>query len=153
MKRGGMPVLLRGLLLLLVFAALACSGPFGLMSGGELAGEVEAVPADWAFAGDVGTAQLETDSEDPYSVNLAYTIVDGTLYINAGGSETQWAQNIGADQRVRLRVEGVIYELRADRVTEPAEIARFARAWTSQSTFRRDPTELEEVWIYRLRVR
>ena len=148
-----MPVLFRRLLLLLVLSAPACSGPFGLMSGGELTGEVKPVPSDWTFAGDVGTAQLETKPEDPYSVNLAYTLVDGALYINAGDTETQWVQNLTANPRVRLRVEGVLYELRADRVTDPDEIARFARAWTSQSAFRLDPTELEEVWIYRLHAR
>jgi len=31
-----------------------------------------------------------------------------------------------------------------------AEIARFARAWTDQSMFRRDPTGLEQVWLYRV---
>jgi hypothetical protein len=62
-------------------------------------------------------------------------------------------QNITVNPDVRLRLEGVIYELRADRVTAPAEIAGFAQAWTSQSMFRRDPTELDEVWIYRLRAR
>lgn len=144
---------LRPSLILLVFAALACSGPFSLMSGGGLAGEVESVPPDWGFAGAYGTAQLETKPEAPYSVNLAYTTLDGTLYINAGDTETQWAQNIKANPQVRLRLDGAIYLLHADRVTDAAEIARFARAWTSQSMFRRDPSELEEVWIYRLRAR
>jgi hypothetical protein len=132
---------------------LACSGPFGLLPGDGLDGEVAPVPGDWTFAGDYGTAQLETRPEDPYSVNLAYTIVDGALYINAGDTETQWVQNMTANPEVRLRVDGVLYELHADRVTDGAEIARFAEAWTSQSMFRRDPTELDEVWIYRLRAR
>ena len=145
-----MPIWLRIRLPLLVFALLACSGPFGLLPGGELEGAVEPAPSDWAFAGDVGTAQLETKRGDPYSVNLAYTILDGSLYVNAGATETQWVQNLTANPRVRLRIKGVIYELRADRVTDPAEIARFAQAWTSQSMFRRDPTEFDEVWIYRL---
>jgi hypothetical protein len=146
-------VLSRRLLLLPVLAAFACSGPFGLLPGGGLEGAIGPVPSDWSFAGDYGTAQLETRPEDPYSVNLGYTILDGALYINAGDTETQWVQNITADPQVRLRMEGVIYELHADRVTDAAEIASFAQAWTSQSMFRRDPTELDEVWIYRLRAR
>jgi len=40
--------------------------------------------------------------------------------------------------------------MRADRVENPTEIAEFAKAWTSQSMFRRDPVGLEEVWLYRL---
>ena len=39
---------------------------------------------------------------------------------------------------------------RAERVTDSAEIAAFGEAWTSQSVFRRDPRELDEVWLYRL---
>jgi hypothetical protein len=35
-------------------------------------------------------------------------------------------------------------------VTDEGEIAKFGKAWTDQSMFRRDPSELEEVWLYRL---
>lgn len=31
-----------------------------------------------------------------------------------------------------------------------SEIAAFGKAWTDQSMFRRDPTQLDEVWLYRL---
>jgi hypothetical protein len=136
--------------LLLLSLVVACNGPFGLFSGGGLSGDPKPAPADWSFAGDYGTAQLETLPEDPYSVNLAYTILDGRLYINAGDTETQWVKNMTLDPNVRLRLDGALYELRAERVSDPAEIAAFAKAWTDQSMFRRDPTELDQVWIYRL---
>ena len=103
---------------------------------------------------DAGTAQLEsTHAEDatPYSVNLAYTVIDERLYLNAGDTETQWVRNMTADPNVRLRIEGEIYELSARRVEAAAEIDTFAEAWTNQSFFRRDPRELDgEVWIYEL---
>ncbi|MBW2500485.1 MAG: nitroreductase family deazaflavin-dependent oxidoreductase [Deltaproteobacteria bacterium] len=83
-------------------------------------------------------------------MNLVFTVVEGRVYVNAGASETRWVKNIQADPRVRLRIEGRIYELRADRVTDAAEIAAFGEAWTSQSFFRRDPRKPDEVWIYRL---
>jgi hypothetical protein len=57
------------------------------------------------------------------------------------------------DPRVRLRIDGAVYELRAERVTDGDEILAFARAWTDQSFFRRDPSSYEEVWIYRLAAR
>jgi hypothetical protein len=131
-------------------AALGCSGPFGLLPGGELAGEARPVPSDWSFAGDYGTVQLETRPGAPYSVNIAFTIVDGRLYLNAGDTETQWVKNMTATPEVRLRMKGALYDLRAVRVTDEARIAAFAKAWTSQSVFRRDPTELDRVWIYEL---
>lgn len=140
----------RLLALPLILAALGCNGPMGLLPGGELNGEARPAPADWAFAGDSGIVQLETRPEDPYSVNIAFTVLGGRLYINAGDTETQWVKNIASNPQVRLRLDGVLYDLRAERVMDADEIAAFAGAWTSQSMFRRDPTRLEGVWLYRL---
>ena len=135
---------------ILVVSALGCSGPLLLLPGGSLAGELRPAPTDWTFAGAAGTIQLETRAAEPYSVNLAFTVLDGALYVNAGDTETQWVQNMTADPLVRLRLDRELYDLRAERVTDLAEIAAFARAWTGQSMFRRDPAQYDEVWIYRL---
>ena len=151
---GPMPV--RQLLsaLALALTSAACNGPFGLLPGGELSGEPAPTPSDWRFAGSAGTAQLETRAAEAYSVNLGYTVVEGSLYINAGNTETNWVKNISGNAEVRLRVDGRVYESRAVRVTEPAEIDAFSEAWTGQSFFRRDPRELDgEVWIYRIAAR
>ena len=129
---------------------LGCNGPFIVLPGGKLDGSVESAPMNWSMAGDSGTVQLETDPQDPYSVNVAYTVLDGQLYINAGDTETQWAKNIAADQKVRLRLKGHLYDVRAVRVSDPTAIARFGHAWTSQSIFRRDPAALDQLWLYRL---
>jgi hypothetical protein len=136
--------------LLLAFTTAGCSGPTSLLPGGRLDGDPAPARSDWAFAGEYGTGQLETRPENPYSVNVAFTVLDGQLYINAGGTETQWAINIAENPLVRLRMDGALYDLRAERVTDPAEIEAFAEAWTSQSMFRRDPSGLDEVWLYRL---
>ena len=135
---------------LLAITALACHGPFGLLPGGKLSGEPRATPSDWRGVEKSGTVQLETSPEAPYSVNISYRVVDGRLYINAGDTETQWVKNIAANPDVQLRMDGVLYELRAQRVNDPEEIARFGKAWTSQSMFLRDPTQFDEVWVYRL---
>jgi len=143
-------VTFRFLPLLPILIAFGCNGPVVLLPGGKLNGETRPVPADWAFAGDYGTAQLETRPEDPYSVNIAYTIVDGSPFINAGDTETQWVKNIAADPRVRFRLDGALYDMRVERVENSAEIAEFGKAWMSQSMFRRDPVGLDNVWLYRL---
>lgn len=138
---------------LLACLALACREPFVLLPGGKLDGELGAAPAAFLPADGYATAQLETRPEDPYSVNITYTVVNGRTYVNAGGSESNWAKNVSADPHVRLRVDGVLYELRAERVTNPEEIALFAKAWLSQSSARRDPSSFDEVWLYRLEPR
>ena len=138
------------LALALAAALVGCNGPTAVFPGGALDGETQAAPTDWEFAGSYGTVQLETRPEDPYSVNIAFTVVEGRLYINAGDTETQWVQNMTSNPLVRLRMDGLLYDLRAKRVTDEDEITAFAKAWTDQSMFRRDPTELDEVWIYRL---
>lgn len=134
----------------LLIAIAACSGPMGLLPGGPLEGEENPAPESFAFAGDAGTMQLETLPAEPYSVNLAYTVIDGRLFINAGNTETQWVKNMAVDPMVRMRLDGKLYALRSERVTDAAQVDRFGEAWTSQSFFRRDPREYDEVWIYEL---
>jgi hypothetical protein len=142
------------LLALGMAASVGCNGPTGVVPGGALDGSVATVPSDWSAALDYGTCQLETRPQDPYSVNIVCTVVDGSVYLNAGNTETNWVVNLAEDPAVRVRIEGELYEMRAERVTDEGEIGAFAAAWTGQSTFRRDPTELDgEVWIFRLAAR
>jgi len=120
--------------------------------GGRLDGPVEAAPASFAFARDAGTIQLETRPEDPYSVNIACAVVGDALYVSAGDSKTRWVENMQQNPLVRMRIDGSIYELQAQRVTDDAEIDAFAEEWTKHS-WARDPRELDEVWIYRMNPR
>ena len=136
--------------LLVALLALACGDPFVLLPGGRLDGEVRANPGEKPLPDGYGTGQLETNPADPYSVNLVYTVLDGRIYVNAGDEERAWTKNLEADPRARLRVDDVIYELRAERVTDRAEIAEFGKAWLGQSTFRQDPSSFAQVWVYRL---
>lgn len=138
------------LLVALLALSLACNGPTFTFPGGALNGTPADAPPDWSAIGPYGMAQLETRPDDPYSVNLVFTVVDRSLYVNAGDTETQWVRNISANPDVRLRIEGTLYDLRAERIEDAETIRAFAKAWTSQSRFRRDPIGLERVWIYRL---
>ena len=136
----------------LAAALLGCGGPFAVFPGGELDGPVKAAPESFAFAHDAGTVQLETRPDDPYSVNIACAVVEDDLYISAGDNKARWVENIEADPLVRMRIEGDLYELRAERVTDDAEMQTFAAEWTKHA-WARDPTELDEVWVYRLEAR
>ena len=91
---------------MLLFVGLVGCGPIVMIPGGELSGNVEPTPANWAFTDAVDTVQLESRPSDPYSVNVWAVAVGDDLYIAAGsGTETAWAQNIAEDDRVRLRIE------------------------------------------------
>ncbi len=120
------------------------------MPGGTLTGTVAEIPETWTFENDSDLAQLETNPEDPYSINLVYVQIDGNMYVYAGDTRTTWVQHIEKNPLVRLRVGETIYPARAVRVDDEAEMASFAAIWASRSVFQRDPNQFEEVWLYRL---
>ena len=144
---------MRALALALLVGLLGCGGPFVVFPGGALSGPVVPVPESFAFAEDAGTIQLETRPEDPYSVNIAGMVIDSKLYINAGDNRANWVEHMEANPLVRARIDGQIYELRAERVTDPAEMKAFAEVWVERVTFGRDPTKLDIAYVYQLKRR
>jgi hypothetical protein len=140
------------LLVLLPLVLFGCNGPFAVFPGGALSGSVKPTPASFDFARETSTIQLETNPDDPYSVNIACAVVDAQLYVSAGDNQSQWVENMEADPLVRLRIDGDVYELRAHRVIDDAEMRAFADEWT-KNAWARDPTELGEVWVYRMSAR
>lgn len=140
------------LLAALVVVLWGCEGPVAVFPGGVLDGQVKSPPQSFAFARDAGTIQLETRPDDPYSVNIACVVVGDALYVSAGDNKARWVENMEASPLVRLRIDGVVYELRAQRVTDDAEMRAFADEWTKNS-WARDPTSLGEVWVYRMEAR
>ena len=142
----------RTIFVLLTLALLGCGGPVAVFPGGTLAGPVKSTPQSFGFASDAGTIQLETRPEDPYSVNIACAVVGDTLYVSAGDNKSRWVENMEANPMVRLRIDGDVYELRAQRVTDDAEMRAFADEWTKHS-WARDPTTLDEAWVYSMHAR
>jgi hypothetical protein len=143
---------------LALMLGVACGGPLGPFPGGELTGELRPAPPDWKFAADVKQAQLETNPADPRSVNIWLATLNGALYLSTSlirgpklPTERAWVRDVEADDRVRLRIESNLYELRAARVRDAQE------ATTARTVLERkydlDPDDTDpdrEVWIYRL---
>ena len=126
-------------------------GPFVMIPGGSLSGDVVPVPTNWAFTEDVETVQLETRPSDPYSVNIWAVEIDDSMYIVAGGgAETTWAQHIQADPRVRLRVGESLYELRAVEANDDASRDLFLVAAKKKYDFEPEGDEVNEAVLYRL---
>ena len=132
------------------FGLMACEGPLGIFPGGELSGTVTEPPAIWQFEEISDMAQLETQPDDPYSINLVYVQIDGQLYVYAGNTRTTWVQHIESNPLVRIKIGETIYPLSAVRVHDDNEFNAFADIWASRSAFQRDPKQFDEVWLYRL---
>ena len=130
-----------------------CSGPFLLLPGGALEGEVAPVPDDWGFTDQISTVQIETRPEDPYSVNIWITAAGGALYLHAGANRATWVEHLEADPRLRVRVEDEIFELAATRVTGEDEYATFASAYEAKYGVRPRNENIAEIHLLRLEAR
>lgn len=110
-------------MLLLVFSALlaGCDEPFIVMAGEALTGEVVDPPVDWTELNSEEIVQLETQPEDPYSVNIWMIGKGPDVYVATGDDPTRWSRNIDENPNVRLRIQGKIYELEAQRIEDRAE--------------------------------
>jgi hypothetical protein len=122
--------------------------------------EVDGLPAtDWAdiveklsagsapdsSAHNARTTWLSTTNEDgsPHVTGVGALWVDGTFWFETGQG-TRKARNVARDPRcsvaVSIRDADVVIEGEAERVTDPAEIARLAQAWADSGW----PAELDQ---------
>ena len=115
----------------LTFAALFIGarfhdGPIGPFKGGAFrAGEAAAPPADWSFAADHPTLELELPAEVGLAITTWLVVEGGALYVPCGVAESKsWPHAVVRDGNVRVRIDGKVYELRATRVDDPATLAR-----------------------------
>ncbi len=147
---------------LVAVALLAAGCPLGPFSGGHLGGDVQPAPvSDWSFVNDSETCQLETNPDDPHSVNVWCAGHGENVYVPSSmilgptvPTERQWIQNVQANPAVRLRVEGRVYELEAVRVTDDGEYATVLAVL--ERKYDADPADREpdrEIWLYRMQAR
>ena len=106
------------------FLAIACGGPFLVIPGGELSGEVVLEPVtDWSFASDA-FVDLETRPGDPYSVELNYFVRKGQLYVDPAEGRT-WLEYLRANPHARVRFGNKIDPVTAVLVGKPGELPDF----------------------------
>jgi hypothetical protein len=141
-----------------VFAALYRAGaieptPEG-RPGLKLAGDVVREPVtDWGFADADDLVELETNA--PWGLAHSVTVVCAStganlyvpsVYLEGGGwpEARRWNRNVVADPRVRIRIDGKIYERRAALVTDEAEraavFAAFAQKYEAWAKWRALPS-------------
>ena len=121
--------------------------------GGRLSGVDRQKPDDWSAAADIGTIQLETRPDDPYSVNLWGVGIGSDFYVATRAEGTAWTENINADPRVRLRVGAHIVSLSAILVSDAAERGRVYEAYADKYDANLDANIGDEGLIFRLDAR
>ncbi len=128
-------------------------GPLLVIPGGRLDGVPAPAPNDWSFTDDVDTVQLETRPEDPYSVNIWAVGMGPLLYVHAGANRSSWVEHMEANADVRIRVEDNLYEVRASRVEDQDEFARFSDAYEKKYGARPRKENVAEAYLFRLEAR
>ena len=111
----------------LLFLA-ACTDPFIGIPGGQLKGEATSAPDSWTSVPDV--IQLELRPADPYSINIWAVADEGNLYVAT--TETKWVPFIAENNAVRVRFDGKVYELQAQKVETEAEAMSLSAAYSAK---------------------
>ena len=136
----------------------------GLWLSGEL---VREPVTDWSWVSDVShpqrgnTIMLETRTwyGIPYSVTILPTPRGDRLYIGGSARDArlerefpdykQWWANVERDPRVRLKIDGKIYEMTAALVSDPVELAEILGRDPITTTVAEDGTEhVVAKWYY-----
>jgi hypothetical protein len=135
-----------------LFLITGCE-PFLLLPGGKLDGATAPAPNNWSFIDEVNTVQLETRPEDPYSVNIWAVGMGPLLYVHAGANRSSWVEHIEVDSDVRVRIEDMLYNLRASRVEGQDEFTRFSDAYEEKYGSRPRNEDVAEAYLFRLEAR
>jgi len=101
--------------------------------GGFLFGDRASEPVDdWSFANQVTLCQLQIYAGiRPHSINLnCMATPAGELYLSCSFCDTKyWASKVGVDESARLRLNGTVYPVTLNRVTDPQAMDR---AWAAR---------------------
>ena len=138
------------LTLITLLLVSGCEDPFIVFAGGELSGQVVPAPEDWADVVAIDTVQLETQPEDPYSINIWIANVGEDLYVATGDDGTNWTEHINASAKVRLRANDNLYLLEAYLVHDDAERSRVSQAYVRKYDLDEGDNWVMEGMIFRL---
>jgi hypothetical protein len=107
--------------------------PCNRTPGFMLLGDMQTTPlTDWRFVNDVPLCQIQVYAGImPHAVNLnCMATPDGQLYLSCSACETKfWGRHVEENAQGRLRVNGRVYRIVFNKVTDPAELDR---AWAAR---------------------
>jgi len=113
-----------------------CEGTPGFILRGELH---EEPVTDWTFANDVPLCQIQIRvGWRPHSVNLnCMATPEGHLFLSCSfGARKYWCPRVESDHPSRLRLNGTVYPVVLNRVTDPATLDA---AWSARIRKLQDP--------------
>lgn len=127
MRRAGRVLLVLALLAggFFAWARLLHAGPLGPIPGGRLSGEpASELPADWSFANRDPYLLVESRAFTlPWSGRVWFLSHAGRLYLLLPGFfGDDLVRRLEADPRVRVEVDGRVYEQVAVAVTDDADV-------------------------------
>ena len=134
---------------LLAVSTTACLSPKDRRPGLRLSGPNEPFPLDWSFTDIHPEIWIETHT--PWLLRHSVTIVcaqrDGRLYVGARDPDTKrWVALVERDDRVRLGIDGTIYEARLEAITDPEEEADIRRAYAAKYGWPERPAAESPPW-------
>lgn len=146
--RADVLVVLRAAVLAIPLAGVAAAGcidPDDRRPGTRLTGAVVEAPVeDWSFSDRHREIYVETRSPWllPHSVTVVVTSMDGKLYVHARRpEEKRWVANVAHDPRVRIEIDGKIYERRLERVEDAERQQAIHRDFAEKYGWERKPPE------------
>lgn len=140
----------RILILLSALILVSCE-PMGPLPGGQLSGEVKAIPDNWSAYREVEILQLETRPDNPYSLNIWGVGLGKDYYVaSGGGGESSWVDHIIDNPEVRLRIDNNIFELKAVRVTDEEELGLVLKRYKEKYDMEAQGEDAAQAWLFRL---
>jgi hypothetical protein len=123
-----------------------------MLPGGRLRGPSEPCAADFSPFAAAREVEVEVRPAAPRSVTTWSVVRGGALFLPADFLTPwkRWPYHVLADPRIRVRIGGRIFECRAERAVEPAEVDALRRA--AAEKYDVSPTGLAsraEVWWFR----
>lgn len=121
-----------------IYWAVTC--PCATIPGFVLRGDMhEERVTDWSFANDVPLCQIQISlGWRPHSLNLnCMATSDGDLFLSCSfGARKYWCPRVKTDHPGHLRLDGVLYSVVLNRVTDPVTLDR---AWAARVRKLQDP--------------
>ena len=139
------------------FATALLDGPWGMLPGGRLVGPTTACEtARWEEFASTRELELEVRPSSPRSMTTWSVVHAGALFIPADFLTPwkRWPHQVLADDRIRLRLGGRVFECRAKRVSDAKQIEQLRLAIAAKYELQAEGRAATiEVWWFRIQPR